>query len=129
MSDQDSEMAVIDPTWLEFQGRSNSSQNVAIGISPARWEEYRRIFRRNKITQGIRRYQAGGDAFIIVRSIGILDNGSSNGYLYCAPGAEHWYAPCTSREEHEKLDWDGGNEPYEFIKLADHWYAYRDGPG
>jgi len=129
MSDQDKEMAVIDPTWLELQGARLPSSNEAVGISEARWQEYRRVFRRNGIDQGVRRYSSGGDAFIIVRSVGILDNGYSNGYLYCVPRVEHQYAPCSSTEQTGKHDQSGGEGAYEFIRLTDRWYAFRSGPG
>jgi hypothetical protein len=130
MSDEDSQMAVIDPTWLELQGLySPSLSDRAIGISSVRWEEYRQIFRRNGITQGIRRYAPKGDAFIIVKSIGILDNGYSNGYLYCIPGTSSRYEPCSSSEQRGEHPYTGGDVGYEFIKLTDHWYAYRQGPG
>ena len=128
MSDDDSEMAVIDPTWLELQGQYMPSDR-AVGISSARWEEYRKIFRRNGITQGIRRYAPKGDAFIIVKSIGILDNGYSNGYLYCIPSSTHQYEPCSSTEQRGEHAGNGGESGYEFIKLTDRWYAYRQGPG
>jgi hypothetical protein len=122
-------MAVIDPGWLELQGQSFPASYTAVGISAARWEEYRSIFRRNGITQGIRRYAPKGDAFIIVKSIGLLDNGHSNGYLYCVPGAKHIYAPCSSTEKYGEHSYSSGDEAYEFIKLTDRWYAFRQGPG
>jgi hypothetical protein len=125
MLDQDAQMAVIDPTWLELQGQNFPSSDKAVGISEARWNEYRRIFRRNGITQGIRRYASGGDAFIIVKSFGMLNRGYSNGYLYCVPGADHnAYLPCSSKEQRGK---QSGTDGYEFIKLTDRWYAYREG--
>ena len=128
-SDQDKEMAVIDPAWLELQGAYAPSSSEPVGISQARWQGYRRIFRKNGIDQGVRRYSSGGDVFIIVRSVGILDNGYSDGYLYCVPGVEHHYAPCSSTEQTGRHDRSGGEGAYEFIKLTDHWYAFRDGPG
>lgn len=130
MSDQDSQMAVIDPTWLQLQGQGFSSTDKAIGISTERWDEYRKVFRRNGIMQGIRRDSAGGDTFIIVQSIGLLDNGYSNGYLYCVPGSAHRYEPCSSTEQRGEHPYSGGGDAgYEFIKLTDRWYAYREGPG
>jgi hypothetical protein len=47
MSDQDSGLSVIDPSWLQVR---NGPQFLAFdpkaGITEARWDEYRRIFRR-----------------------------------------------------------------------------------
>lgn len=132
MSDQDSQLAVIDPTWLELPNGAPTYSAATAGISQSRWEEYRRIFRSAGIDQGIRRYGGPkGDAFIIVRSIGILDNGYSTGYLLCAPGTEHnWAQVCNSSETHGVYPYSrGADEGYEFIKLTDRWYAYKEGPG
>jgi hypothetical protein len=128
MSDEDFQMAVIDPSWLQLQGQDLPNVNSAVGISSARWDEYRRIFRRNGITQGIRRYAPRGDTFLIVKSVGILDSGYSNGYLYCVPGIEHRYAPCSSTGQRGEQPSTGGVESYQFIKLTDQWYAFREGP-
>lgn len=131
MSDQDSQLAVIDPEWLETSdNRQYLSYDPASGITAERWEAYRRIFRKNGITQGIRRYSKGGDAFIIVKSEGLLDRGYSNGYLYCGLGPIHFYPPCSSsalRGEHPYSS--PGDEAYSFLKVADHWYVFSDGPG
>jgi hypothetical protein len=98
-------------------------------MTAERWNEYRRIFKRNRITQGIRRSQPNGDAFIIVKSVGLLDNGYSNGYLYCVPGPKHPYKPCSSKETNGSQPSTGNDEAYSFIKLTDRWYAYSEGPG
>lgn len=130
MSDQDAQLSVIDPTWLmKFNGPQFVGYSAESGISLQRWEEYRRIFGRVGATQGIRRSTPKGDVFIIIKSFGILENGASAGYLYCASGAEHKYAPCSSNEKSGKHPYAEGNEAYEFVRVADYWYAYSQGPG
>ena len=130
MSDQDSGLSVIDPSWLQLRnGTQFLSFDPKAGITEARWDEYRRIFRRNDITQGIRRFQPNGDAFILVKSEGLLDRGYSNGFVYCGAGPEHSYPPCSSKEEHAEHPYTQGDEAYSFIKLADRWYAFSQGPG
>src|ERR1700739_3101112 len=65
MSNQDSELLVIDPGWIETSDyHQYLSYDPASGITAARWEDYRRIFRRDGFTQGIRRYSKRGDTFI-----------------------------------------------------------------
>lgn len=129
MSNQDSQLSVIDPSWLMTQdGHQYLSYDPATGITRERWDAYRNMYAKDDITQGIRRYK-GGDAFIIVKSEGILDNGYSNGYLYCSPGPVHTYAPCSSNQSHGEYPYSPGNEEYSFIKVADHWYVYSQGPG
>jgi hypothetical protein len=130
MSDQDAGLSVIDPNWLQLRdGPQFSAFDPKSGITEARWDEYRRIFLRHDITQGIRRYQPNGDAFIIVKSEGILDNGYSNGFLYCGPGPEHSFPPCSSKQEGGIHPYRVGDEAYSFIRLSDRWYAFSQGPG
>ncbi len=130
MSDQDAQLAVIDPSWLmKFDGPELLGYSPESGISAERWDEYRRVFRRIGATQGIRRSAPKGDAFIIIKSFGILANGISSGYLYCAPRAQHQYAPCSSAEQQGKHPYSPGDEAYEFIKVTDRWFAYSQGPG
>lgn len=129
MSDHDSQLTRIDPTWLmtrdghQFLGYSPES-----GITRERWDEYRRLFSRNGIAQGIQRDPAKGDAFIIVDSIGLLNRGHSNGYVYCAPGPNHFYPPCLSSAPSAEHPYKPGDEAYSFHKLADRWYVYSEGP-
>ena len=130
MSDQDSGLSVIDPSWLELRdGTQFLNFDPKTGITEARWDEYRRIFRRNDIMQGIRRYQPDGDAFIIVKSMGLLERGYSNGFVHCGVGPEHSYPPCSSKEKHGEHPYSQGDEAYSFIKVADRWYAFSQGPG
>lgn len=129
MSNQDSQLSVIDPSWLMTQdGHQYLGYDPATRITQERWEAYRRIYGKDGITQGIRRYKEG-DAFIIIKSEGILDNGYSNGYLYCGPGPMHTYPPCSSNQSRGKHPYSAGSEAYSFIKVADHWYVYSQGPG
>ena len=148
MADQDSDFYVIDPEWLESsagQFREEPQAHVALspfvrknpGLDPLhdpeafmtieRWNEYRRIFSRNHITQGIRRSPTSGDAFILVKSDGLVTGGSSSGYIHCGPGPEHTYPPCSSKElRFEQPNMTAEHEAYSFLKLADRWYAYNN---
>ncbi len=130
MSDQDAQLAVVDPDWLEtHDGHQFMGNSATSAISLERWNGYRRIFSRIGATQGIRRSTSKGDAFIIIKSFGILENGESTGYLYCAPDAPHQYGPCSSSERSGDHPYSTGDEAYKFVKVADHWYAYSQGPG
>jgi hypothetical protein len=98
------------------------------GITQERWDEYRRLFSRNDITQGIQRDPETTDAFIIVGSFGLLNRVHSNGYLYCGPGPSHRYPTCSSPQSFGEHRYSPGDEAYPFRKLADRWYAYSEGP-
>jgi len=129
MSDADSQLAVIDPNWLELRdGDRFLTWDKRSGISEDRWNLYRKIFRRHGITQGIRRNKKYGDAFIIVKSFGLLDNGYSNGYLYCSGDIDSYYPPCLLHQERGMEPREGNDHAYSFIRVSDHWYAFSDGP-
>lgn len=129
MSDHDAQLTVIDPSWLMTRDHQFLEYSPETGITRERWEEYRRLFSRNGITQGIRRDLDTKDAFIIVKSFGLLERGTSAGYLYCGPGPNHSYLPCSSSQSSGEHPYKPGDEAYSFFKLADRWYAFSDGPG
>lgn len=129
MSEHDAQLTRIDPNWLMTRDNEYLAYSPQTGITEQRWDEYRRLFARNGITQGIQRDPETGDAFIIVGSFGLLDNGYSNGYLYCGPGPSHTYAPCSALRAFGEHPYRPGDEEYSYRKLADRWYAYSQGPG
>ncbi|HLW53018.1 MAG TPA: hypothetical protein VKW06_09245 [Candidatus Angelobacter sp.] len=128
MSDHDSQLTRIDPEWLMTREHQFLKCRPETGITQERWDEYRRLFARNDITQGIERDPETGDAFIIVNSVGLLNRGHSNGYLYCGPGPKHRYPPCLSSQPSGEHPYKRGDEAFSFRKLADRWYAYSEGP-
>jgi hypothetical protein len=128
MSDHDAQLTVIDPSWLSTMDHQFLGYSPDTGITRERWGQYRRLFSRNDITQGIRRDPDTKDAFIIVKSFGLLDRGTSAGYLYCGPGPNHSYPPCSSSQSSGDHPYKPGDEAYSFIKLAERWYAYSQGP-
>jgi hypothetical protein len=103
-------------------------KNLIPPITREHSDEYSQLFARNDITQGIQRDPEARDAFIIVKSVGLLNRGNSNGYLYCGPGPNHRYPPCFSSQPFGEHPYKPGDEAYSFRKLADRWYAYSEGP-
>jgi hypothetical protein len=128
MADHDSQLVRIDPDWLMTRDQQYLAYSPQTGITRERWDEYRRLFARNGITQGIQRDPATGDAFILVKSVGLLNRGRSNGYLHCGAGPNHLYAPCSSAQSSGEHPYKPGDEAYSYRKLADRWYAYSEGP-
>jgi hypothetical protein len=129
MSEHDVQLTRIDPAWLMTRDHQYLTYSPETGITEQRWDEYRRLFARNGITQGIQRDPETGDAFIIVGSFGLLDSGYSNGYLYCGPGPSHRYEPCATSRAFGEHPYAPGDEEYSYRRLADRWYAYSQGPG
>jgi hypothetical protein len=132
MSNEDSHMLRIDPTWLLNDTSGQFLQyDPKAGITLERWNDYRRLFSRDGISQGIQREPGSDDAFIIVDSEGLLNRGISNGYLFCGPRPVHRYAPCTSSASTGSHQFSGvgaNDEGYSFIKLDGGWYAVSIGP-
>lgn len=128
MSSHDAQLLRIDPKWLMTRDRQFMSYSPDTGITQARWEEYRKLFSANGIALGIQRDPESGDAFIMVDSVGLLNRGHVNGYLFCGSGVSHRYLPCGSNQLTGEHPYKPGDEAYSFRKLADRWYAYSQGP-
>jgi hypothetical protein len=130
MNEQDASLVRIDPAWLETYPYTQYFAAVPeSGITPQRWNQYRLLFSRNSIEQGIQRDHDTGDAFIRVKAFGLLDRGTSTGYVYCGPGPKHIYPPCNSSDPIGSHPYSPGDEAYSWRKLEDRWYAYSEGPG
>jgi hypothetical protein len=129
MSDHDVQLLRIDPDWLLTAQRQCLDYCPEAGITRERWDEYRRLFARNSITQGIERDPESKDAFILVKSLGLLESGSTSGYVYCGPGPKHAYPPCSSSQPYGEHPYSPGDEAYSYRKLSELWYAYSRGPG
>lgn len=149
MSDQDRQLDVIDPTWMQTRtppvppngpdgtvtqvqvGKEYMSYNPDTGISRDRYDEYMKIFMRDAVTQGIRTYGDAGDVFFIIKSEGLLDSGYSNGYVFCGSKevkSDYRLPPCSSSLTEETHPITQGGEAYSFRKVADHWYVFSEGP-
>lgn len=133
MSDQDVNFSVIDPGWLMTTEPRQYFQAVpSEGMPQQRWEQYRRLFRKVHLSQGLRRDPASGDIFLIVQSFGILDRGYSNGFLHCGAGPSHLYPACSSIRtsgRHRYSPGPGESPGYVFQRIAKDWYVYQNGPG
>ena len=141
MSDQDARFRRIDPGFVDemapdgsFKGRFMAGDPKA-GLRKPRWDEYRSIFERNYIDQGIER-DGAHDAFIRFGAEGLLNRGHGTGIVFCAeslapPATDVFrYEPCTSTESSGsgKKTEDPRREAFSFQKLAGRWYAYDQGP-
>lgn len=128
MSNHDAQLLRIDPNWLMTRDHQFMAYSPDTGITQSRWEEYRKLFSANGIAQGIQRDPESDAAFIMVDSVGLLNRGHTNGYLYCGSVVSQRYPPCNSNQLKGEHPYKPGDEAYSFRKLADHWYAYSEGP-
>lgn len=136
MSDEDKHFTRIAPTFVDRDddpGRYMQDDPKA-GLSKARWDAYRALYKRNHIELGIQRNTVG-DAFIMVDSVGLLNRGHTTGFLYCQPtseGKERFHA-CgqplnegSHRMQNSPHAYE--NEAYSFRRLTGNWFAYDEGP-
>lgn len=138
MSNVDQDYSRIDPTFIYNNGPKLGDFMWGDASSPlakARRKQYRALFARAHLDQGINR-DADGNVFFIAGSIGLLDAGYSTGYLFCrAPGSASSqnspFEPCALRpQDSGSRTFQSGPplEGYSFKRVADHWYVFSQGP-
>jgi hypothetical protein len=102
-------------------------------LPKSRWDAYRKVYARNNIKLGFQRDRAG-DNFIMVDSVGFLNNGHTTGYLHCVhqdSNTEFYrFGACMHQDGRagHSVGKYSGDEKYAFEKLGDGWFVYDDGP-
>jgi hypothetical protein len=97
----------------------------ASGISPARWEEYRSLFRRAEVVGGITRKHNSADIEVGGWGSRFLGDWKMTSYLFCGPennGLTHSAPPCVEPGQEGSLDEESRIHSYE--KIARDWYIY-----
>jgi hypothetical protein len=131
MMDEDRQMSRITPT---FTWRQN---NIAWprpesewGISPNRWDDYRKIFSQARFDDGTTRREKSSDVLVGVWSRGIVPSGIGVSYLHCGQ-ARNGYTP-TEPPCIEKGDSGAGMHDhsasygYRYQKITEEWYIYEE---
>ena len=138
MSDEDAHYSRIAPTFVDRDqgsdqpGRFMEGDSKA-GLAKSRWNEYRAIYKRNDIKLGVQRDE-GGDLFIMVDSVGLLNRGHSTGYLYCDQqkdaAKKYRFQPCllNQNEGSHQFNPNPREEGYSFRRLEGSWFVYDEGP-
>lgn len=126
MIEQDTHLIRIasDFTWLD----SNSKwPRTNIGLSAERWNEYRSLFKKLSLSEGlVRTADFPGAIFFIARSRGLCTGGSSSGYVY----STNVLKPVTQSPAKD-LDAEARENPnryyaYVFKPLKPNWYAFYE---
>ena len=83
MSNADAKVVRIAPgfTWLDSTVAWPRPE-AELGFSKERWDEYRQLFKRLGIREGLARDKDGLTIEFIASSGGLLTNGSGKGYIY-----------------------------------------------
>ena len=96
------------------------------GISRARWDEYKSLFKRAGVDKGAVRREKSKEALLIVYTWGIVPGGVSVGYLHCGqPG--YGYEPtepaCIERKDSGTgMYGHSTSYGYRYKKITDEWF-------
>jgi hypothetical protein len=126
MAEKDAHVIRIaaDFTWLD---RDTKWPREDIGFATARWDEYRSLFQKLSLPEGIVRTEDfAGAIFLVARSQGLCIGGSSAGYVYSAKAL----APVVKSPK-AVLDAEARQNPdrhyaYAFKALKANWYAFYE---
>lgn len=106
-----------DFTWLDTDS-SWSRPEDRWGISLARWDQYRQLFREAGLRSGILQDHEDGITYFLFWTRGLMTNGTSKGYAY----SENDLTPIVSSlDDHES--WPKGKRVL-FQKLDGNWYLF-----
>jgi hypothetical protein len=129
MMDEDRNMSRIAPdfTWRQ--------DNVAWprpesewGISNERWNDYKRLFSKTGLDDGITKPEKSSDTLLEVWSWGLVVGGIRVSYLHCGPprdGSVHTEPPCLQNKDSGRVEESSGDS-YRFKKIAPDWYIFEE---
>jgi hypothetical protein len=129
MMDEDRQMSRIAPdfTWRQDNVAWPRAESEW-GISKARWDEYRGIFRRVGAKDGITRSEKSSDITIDIWSWGLAIGGTSVAYLHCGQprnGYAHIEAPCIEGKDSGRMQGQHG-DGYRYRKIEPDWFIYEE---
>ena len=104
---------------------ATSKSGDPVGLTPARWADYKRLFDELSLSEGlVRTEDYPGALLFIYRAKGLCTGGSSSGYVYSAtephPLVTSSVATAIESEGREKHIYT----VWVFRRLAPHWYAF-----
>jgi hypothetical protein len=126
MAEQDSHLIRIAADFTDLDNKS-AWPREDIGITEARWDEYRSLFQKLSLQEGIVRTEDfPGAIFFVAVAKGMCTGGSSAGYVY----STQELSP-TSDTPTETLDKEPRNIPgqyyaYVFKQLKPNWYVFYE---
>jgi len=124
MSKVDSKVMRISPdfTWL-VDDSSWPRPKDRLGFSEGRWNEYRQLFQKLKLQNGLLSYQTQGTTYFLASSQGLVTGGSGKGYVY----SEKALMPLSESLDNvstELLSKSANHTVYK--KIGDNWYLFYD---
>lgn len=114
----------VDFTWQK--DNSHWPRNDT-GLTPERWSEYRALFAKLHVQEGlVRSADFPGAIFFVIKAKGLCVAGSSSGFVY----SERSLAPVSetpvSALDAEARSHAGAGKVYAFHQLKPNWYAFYE---
>lgn len=124
MSKADSKVMRIAPdfTWL-VDDASWPRPKEKLGFSEERWNQYRQLFQKLKLRNGLLSYQDQGITYFLASSKGLVTGGSGKGYVY----SEKELTPLSESLDKistELLSKSANGTVYK--KIGPNWYLFHD---
>jgi hypothetical protein len=126
MATEDSHVIRIanDFTWLD---NSTKWPRDNIGFSEVRWNDYRSLFGKAALAEGIVRSEdSPGTVFFVARSRGLCTGGSSAGYAYSSDKLTPIVDSPTEALDKEARNNRSRHYAYVFKPLKANWYAFYE---
>jgi hypothetical protein len=124
MSRQDSRLVRIAPTFTRLDDDWSWPRSPAkLGLTSQRWDEYKRLFKRTGLQDGLYSSHAGKQLFLVAYSGGMMGRGEAVGYVYCGDpvtATADSLPPCTDGKQSFTSD------KYRYQKISDHWYIFDE---
>lgn len=127
MANEDSGMSRIasDFTWRRDSAAWPRPESEW-GITQARWDQYRELFRQIGASEGFIRDQRG-NIYFLVHTEGSVVGGTSKGFVYCrtTEASADTFVACSEHRDFGRRD-DGKGNGSEYRRLSERWYIYSD---
>jgi hypothetical protein len=125
MASEDKHLTRIAPdfTWLDDDV---SWPRKDVGISEARWNEYRQLFQRVGAKVGISRSEDSPAIFISIFTQGIVPSGSEKGLVYSRTPLTPVLKSLDERIPDELRDGPDRSHVLVYRPIEDHWYIYYE---
>lgn len=119
MSQVDAKVIRIAPdfTWLDDNAKWPRPESE-LGFSKERWEEYKRLFDKLGLKEGLARDAGGDTVYLIAHSEGLGTGGSGKGYVYSTSELSPLY------DSLDNLSLAPSNGKHVYKKLKESWYLF-----